>query len=146
VGDQTDNTTQTHAIIQVTFHNDEQFAIDIRGVQHGHAKPVVPWQRYAKTRIEQVQAATLLKSIEERKKQAGKSKKGSKVAKAREEEFAEVLSGAVDQWQARNGSFGDMLLSRDDLYQSNKALLLDFIDERVMKHKAHMQNNGRLNR
>lgn len=142
--DQIDNTTQTHAIIQLTFPNGEQFAIDITGVQHGHAKPVIPWHLYSKTRIEKIKAVSRLKSIAERKPHVGKSKTAIKVAKTKEEEFAEVLGGAIDQWETKNGSVRDMVQSRDGPYEKKKALLLGFIDKRVEKHKAHMQHNGRL--
>lgn len=142
-GEKIDNTAQSHAILQVTFNN-EQFALDVTGTQYGHAEPVIPWHIYAKSRIEAIVSVKRLQSIEECKRQIDENKNGIKAIKTREEEFAEVFGRAVDQWVKENGSVFDMLRSKEDIYKTRKTMLLAFIDERVKKHKAHMKSNGRL--
>lgn len=104
----------------------------------------MPWQHYVKTRIAEIKSVTLLQNNGEYKKPTHKSKNVPNVPKSQEEEFAAVVGGAADQWEAINGSIHEMFRLRDDVYKRYKTMLLAFIDERVKVHKAHMQINGRL--
>lgn len=104
----------------------------------------MPWLLYVKTRIAEIKTVTLLQNNDEYKKPARKSKHVIKVPSSQEKEFAAVVGGAVDQWETINGSVYEMIRLRDDVYKRYKTMLLAFIDERVKKHVAYMQNNGRL--
>lgn len=145
-GKRSDNTGETHSIIQVTLSNGDAYAIDISSAQYGCYEPVTPWRLYVKSRVKSIVAVKLLPSIKESNGQTSKKKKKNraKEVKRMEEEYAEAIGAAIEAWQTRNMDLNALLKLREGPFEDERNGLLTFITERIEAHKANMILKGRL--
>jgi len=115
--------------------NSEAYAIDITGPQFGHYDPVVPWDLYTESRVNEIRTVFPLRNVEECQKVAGSKAGGIGPDKTQEEEFTEVFVSAAKSWQVTSGPLDGMMKMREETFKKKQASLLDFIDEEVTKHK-----------
>ena len=133
-GTQTDNALQVHSILQIALKNGECSAIDITGVQFGYDNPVIPWENYNSSRIQEVRGAKRLSSLKDDHEQT----KNDEVY-----QFVAALLEAINEWECVRWSMQHVLTGgwnrSEGEYLEWRGDLLEHIDRWVNEYAARKE-------
>ena len=136
-GTMIDNATQPHSILQITLKNFETSVIDITGVQYGYDDPVVPWDIYRHSRLQEVIVTRPLPSLADDQWQ---------IQDDEEYQFVASLVEAVKEWEGFNCTMQYVLTGgwseEEAEYLEWRDELVEHVDRWVKDYAAKKEEAG----
>ena len=138
------NSKYNHAVIKLTLNNGEQYALDISGAQFGYRTPLIPWTQYFDSRVDSVTQTKHLGDHRRRSKFLVKpDEEGNGGVKACNEEVAEVINTAIEEWQKKDIKLKDMLRLQDSAFTSKQEEFLRSIEESIEIKRDLIEKAGK---
>ena len=136
-GTEINNASQPHSILQITLQNLETSAIDITGIQYGYHDPVVPWDLYRHSRIQEVRRVRALPSLTDDQWQ---------IEDHEEYRFVKSLIETVERWEGVNWPMQYVLQGgwtwQEAEYLEWRGKLVEFVDRWVKDYAAKKEEAG----
>ena len=136
------NSSYRHSIIKITLKNGEKYALDLSGAQFGHSDPLLPWERYVKTRAEYIEETKPLGSYRKRTKFLWKPKSGGEGIVNCDEEIARIVNAAIDEWQKTNGTLRDLLRLQEKQFMAKREAFFGFIEASIEAKRGLLEEAG----
>ena len=137
-----------HVVFKVTLKNDDQYAIDLTGAQHGHHQECMKWDEYVASRVETIISTPAFGSTKQvRIEQTMKKGPPYMAVIELNDFFANELWLAVRDWACRNGSSDgslDRLLALPGKeYEQGKESLLSKVRKVMETSRANSIRAGK---
>ena len=136
------NATYRHCIIRITLKNGEEYALDISGAQYGFPQPLSPWKHYIDAHVQNIEDVKPLGYHRKQFKFVRKPERGCNGVKTCDEEIAEVVNAAIEQWQKANGKLRDLLRLHEGMFIRKRGALFQFIEEKLDENRGILEEAG----
>ena len=141
-GEKDINTSYRHAIIRITLRNGEMFALDLSGAQYGYSDPLSPWERYMGDRVRDIEDMKPLGCYRKRSKHLWEPQCESEGVKTFNEEVADVINAAIDEWEETRGRLGKMLRLEQDNFIRQRDDLFYIIEQSIEAKRSLLEQAG----
>ena len=132
-----DNTAYGHEVLRITLNNSEKYALDIAGAQYGQLTPIMPWDIYAQSHVEDLVRSLDFGSTRERMTSSMYCNGSTDIHL--QKNFNKLLSESMDamikEWQDSNITLPAMLKLSEQAHLQKRSEFFKFLDGEIDKAK-----------